>query len=120
MKLVTAPATLLSAANMASNITSSAVDVLQVDVLGIQITYSGASPAGTLTIQGSLDGVSYTDLYFTVADSAVSSLTIPTATSPILVDMNIGSLAHVRVAFTTTGGSVGTMNAVITKKRIGD
>ena len=118
MKMVLNPVKFVNAQALTGNFNSSAINVLQSDVVDIQCNYTG-SPSGTLTIQGSLDGVNYAAIPFQSGTSVVTSLTLPTATSPILVNIINAGLKFVRISYTFTSGS-GSMDAYISYRRTGE
>lgn len=119
MKAVSAPNHLVVAQSIATTYTSPIITCLQDDVVGIQLNYTG-SPVGALAIQGSLDQTNWAALPVSVnGGSAVLTIAIPGASSPILIDMASGSLPYLRVVYTASSGS-GTLDMFVTSKRIGD
>lgn len=119
-KFVLKPQQILTAGDMSANIIVECPTIQQADLACIQINYSGASPAGTLIVEASLDDINWVALPLTVNGSTVMSLVIPTATSPIMVDLYSPGAPHIRVNFTASGGSVGTANILFTYKRLGE
>lgn len=118
MKAVQAPVILVSAQSLGASFTSSTINVIETDVLGLQLNYTG-SPVGTLEVQASQDNVNFATLPLSVAGTLVTSLTLPTDPSPLLLDIVSGSLSYVRVVYTRTSGS-GSITIYTSKKRLGD
>ncbi len=121
-KFVKAPSALFVDQDMAADFRQIIPSTLQADVVGIQLNYDGADPAGVLTLEGSLDGgLNWVALPLTVNGSAAMSITIPTSTSPILFDIVNTSVPLLSVNFVADGGgSEGTMNGFFTYKRLGE
>lgn len=119
MKAVHSPTQFITGQSLGANFSSSALNVIQADVVSLQLNYTGSSPTGTLVIQGSLDGVNYAAIPFQSGSSVVTSLSLPSATSPILVNLTNLNIAYLQVAYTYTSGS-GDMEGWASYKRIGD
>lgn len=117
MKAVLAPDHFIVAASLAAGYTSPAMGVMQADIIGLQLNYTGA-PVGTFQIQASLDQVNWTALYLTVNGTVTNSIAVPANTSPIFVDMYGSSAPFIRVVYAGTGAS--TLDGYLTYKRIGD
>lgn len=128
MKTYLKPAHEIVAQSTAANFNSPAIPVPQADIVGLQVNYSG-SPAGTLKVQASLDhdqdpygnilnAGNWADLYFSLNGVTTNTITLPTATSPIFIDMSLGSMPFVRLSY--TGSGAGTLDCYVTYKRLGD
>lgn len=118
MKLVLKPYKFLSAGNLNGSFNSSCPSTLQADLAQVQANYSGANPAGTLKMQGSIDnGTNWVDLPFLVNGSIVYSFNLASVSSPILMEVQ-NPMPNLRLNFTTTGGAVGTIDAYISYKRL--
>ena len=129
MKATRGPLNLVLAQSTATNYTSPAYDVSDIDVQAVQIDYTG-SPSGTFAIQGSINRVedsqgnvivpgTFSTLYFSVNGSSPSaSVAVPTNPSPIIFDMYGSGVQFIEVVYTGTG--TGTFTAVVVGKRLGD
>lgn len=133
MKATRLAFTLASAVSTASNYTSPAYPVIDIDVQAMQVDYTG-SASGTLAVQGScnyqanqnpdgsqniLNAGTWTNLYFSVnGASPASTVAIPTNPSPVVFDMYGSGVSYIRLVY--TGSGAGTLTAVITGKRLGD
>ena len=120
MKLTTPPVHFITAQSLGATYTSPTINVLQADGLCIQLNYAtGSSPVGAFSVQGSLDQVNWTPLYFSIAGTSTNSITIPSNTSPILLDINVTNIPYLQVVYTRTSGTT-TLDGFYTYKRIGD
>lgn len=120
----------IAAGNMASTITSAALEIKLQDNLGIQCNFTG-SPVGTFQIQISMDYMQ--DIFGTILNagnwipitltylsggSFVSATSVPTSVgSPIYIDCNQLSAPYARIVYTAISGS-GTLNAYVTAKGV--
>jgi hypothetical protein len=130
MKLVLAPQHFVKAQDLTSNYTTPVINALEEDIVGIQLNYTG-SPVGAFAVQGSIDYQTdpssgnvvnpgnWANLFVMVDGSPVSTIPIPAATSPILIDLQSGSIPSIRVVYIATSGD-GTLDGYVTCKRIGD
>jgi hypothetical protein len=113
-KQVLIPQIALNAVSMASNQVSASFPTQYVDNLGIQLVWSGASPGGSIRIQVSMDQVTWislqtmpgTDLVISPGGSAGNAY----------VDVTQTTAPHMRVNYTTAGGSVGSLTAMVSFK----
>lgn len=110
-KNVLLPYTALNGVDMASSHTSAAINIQYLDNVGIELVWSGASPTGTIAIQVSLDNTTY----ITIPSVSVSP---GGSAGNAYIDLNQLSAAWVRIAYTTTGGSVGTLTATVGAKML--
>jgi hypothetical protein len=133
MKATRAPYTIVSGQSTASNYTSPAYSVLDIDVEAIQIDYTG-SPSGTFAIYGSCNHVAtqnpdgtqsvqtagtFTPLYFSVnGGTPAPSVAVPADASPIIFDCYGSGVGYLQVVY--TGSGTGTFTAVVTGKRLGE
>jgi hypothetical protein len=129
MKATRGPFELVTAQSTASNFTSTAYEVLDIDVEAIQINYTG-SPSGTFAIQGSVDhkqddfgnilvAGNWANLYYSVNGGTPSaSVAVPANPSPIIFDTYGTGVNYIQVVWTGTG--TGTFSAFLTGKRLGD
>lgn len=123
MKTVLAPAHFIVARSTAANFNSSVQTVMQSDIVGIELIYSG-SPTGVIHVQTSLNYNPVTgtgdwaNLYMSVNGTTSDTITLPTATSPIFIDMTLGSYPVLRIQY--IGSGAGTIDGYMTYKRVGD
>lgn len=117
MKAVLYPDHFIVAASIAAGYTSPSMTVIQSDIIGLQLNYTGA-PVGSFSVQASLDNVNFTPLYLTVNGTSMNSIPVPANSSPIFIDMYGSSAPYIRVVYTGTGAS--TLDGYLTYKRIGD
>jgi len=125
--------TLASSVSTASNYTSPAYPVIDIDLQALQVDYTG-SPSGTLAVQGScnyqananpdgsqniLNAGTWSNLYFSVNGAApAATVAVPANPSPVIFDMYGSAVSFVRLVY--TGSGTGTLTAVVTGKRLGD
>jgi hypothetical protein len=104
---------MIDAQSMASNITSSTVNVQNMDIASIHVSWSGAAPVGVLTVQarnGAQDP--WYDLDF---GSPISVSGSPGDHQIVLESL---PFTDIQLIYTATSGT-GTMTAAITAKQIG-
>lgn len=118
MKLVLKPVKFISAQDLSSSFTANLPSTLQVDLVGIQLNYTG-SPVGIIEVQGSLDNVNFSSMLLSVNGSSATSIAIPTNTSPIAIDLYGSAMPYLRIKYTRTSGT-GSMDGFVTYKRLGD
>lgn len=113
--------TLVSNGNMASNITSSGIDLISSYAYSIQANWtSGTSPVGTFKLQGSNDagdtgsgqGVSQPTNWTDITNSPQAISGTP---GSLLYDVTACGYRWVRLVYTATSGSA-TLNATINTK----
>jgi len=102
----------ISAGDMSGDITGTVSDVLFTDNIGMQATWSGTAPVGELLVQGSNDGITYTDLDFGVP------IAVTGTPGNLLININQFPYSKIRVYYDRTSGS-GTLNVKLTSKQIG-
>lgn len=95
--------------NMASNITSEAVDVSRMDNISVEAIYTG-SPNGTLTLQGSNSKENWASV------NTSENIAISSASNDIMVFANY-AFKWARVVYTASSGS-GTLNCYLTAKEL--
>jgi hypothetical protein len=118
MKLVLKPVKFIAAQSMGADFTAALPSTLQVDLVGIQLNYTG-SPVGVIEVQGSLDNVNFSSLYLNVNGNPATNIAIPTNTSPIAIDLYGSAMPYLRIKYTRTSGT-GSMDGFVTYKRLGD
>jgi len=104
---------LIDAGDMSGNVTSSVVNVQNMDIASLHLSWAGTSPVGTVTVQarnGATD--SWYDLDF---GSAISIASNSGDHQIILQEMPFTDL---KVTYTATSGT-GTLTGYITAKQIG-
>ena len=94
-------------------------DNLDIDVAAIQVNYTGTA-VGSYAVLGSVDGVNFTALPFTVNGTVVTSIAAPANASPIIFDLAGSGVQYLQLQYTFTSGSPGTFSALVTGKRLGD
>lgn len=112
---------LISARSMAASFNGTATNIQNFDNVGIQFSWSGANPLGTINVQMSNDF----DPRFPSAatwtliedDSGVAIVIAPAGTAGTgYFDLNQLPGMWIQVVYTTTGGSVGTLTCKISAK----
>jgi len=89
--------TLLATTSAASSATSGVQDLGDLQLCGFQITFTGSNVAGTLVLQGSVDGTTFFD--YPNSSQSVSSST------GVIYDLNPSGLRYFRVKWTYTSGT---------------
>jgi len=97
----------LSAASMAVEQISLITAITELDNISMQANFTG-TPAGTLTIEGSLDETTW---------NAIITLPISVAGSE-LFDMNLLSFPYIRSHFVPSTGSVGSLTVLVSGKMV--
>ena len=102
--------------SLAASFNSSAVPINWEDNICFECVWTTADITGTLKIQGSLTGTNYANL----KDSAGTDISISIAASDDvgIFDLNQLSFNYVRLVFTKTGGTAGTINVYAGGKMI--
>lgn len=119
------PQEVLSSASMAGNLTSTPTILQSLTKVSYQVSWSGSTPVGTITIQGSNDyklnpnGTvmntgTWTTFTFSVNGSVSSSLPVSGNTGNGIADIETGVNA-IRLVY-TAGSGTGTLTAVVTAK----
>lgn len=105
----------------AASITSNVIDIRYLDDIAIQAVWTGTSPVGTITVQGSLD---YSAPPMAIANAGIWTTVVlsPTAavsgnTGNILINMDQLSFPYIRIVYTKTSGT-GTLSTYICGKSI--
>lgn len=97
---------LVTGASMGADVTSDVYDTRDYDRVALQVVWSaGATPVGTVAIQGSLDGTNFVAMN-------VGTLSVAGNADHMVVDLTEMSLPFIRVLYTRTSGS-GTMNVFL-------
>lgn len=116
----------ISNGDMTGSITSKACICQLLAMISFTVSWSGSSPVGTLTVQGSDDYQENTDGSVRVAghwndlpldysSSTVSSIPITGNSDSGIIDMYLTGIYAVRLVYTPISGT-GTMNAVMCGK----
>ena len=109
-KKVEVPIKVMNALDATANQSYTWKNAQYVDNVGISVTFTG-TPSGTLTIQGSVDGIDFVTLPNT-------STTI-SAAGTTLFDLNQLSFPFVQINWAESGGSVSpTITAWLTAKNV--
>ena len=112
----------MSAQSMVANITGTPVNVQFTDNVGIQVSWTGSNPIGTIGIQVSLDynQNTKTGTWTPIQTTPGTPLTVTPAGSAgnAYVDLNQLSAPWIQVTYTTAGGSSGALTAVIGSKEV--
>jgi len=114
-----APYTAMNAASIASTVSSSVVNISNLDQISIQITTTNTDVAGQWSVQGSLDynplnpnSATWTDMTF----SPVIAATTAGVADQILLDLKLLAFPWIKVKFTRTAGTTGTGTVLISGK----
>lgn len=117
------PDPIITNKSMASSFNGTPTNIQVYDNVGIQLSWSGASPGGTINVQVSLDfdprfptGGTWTLLQ----DSSGNAIKIQPGGSAGngYFDLNQLSAPWVQVVYTTAGGSVGNLTSKIVAKAV--
>lgn len=108
-KNVNVPFTVLNAQSLATSFQSIPTNIQYQDRVGISITTTG-TPTGTLTIEGSIDAITWFTLTFDTAIAPLSG-----TPNDYFFDIEATALVWIRIAYAATSGS-GTMTAKISTK----
>jgi len=95
-------------ASMAAIVTSPSVDLSKTDGYSVYAKWSGAAAAGSIELQASLDDINFVTMS--------SSGTVVAGPGEALWEITSAFYDKIRVVFTPTGGSVGTLNVQINGK----
>lgn len=102
--LTTRVISVITAASAAATQTSAALKALGARTLSVQATVTGGTAtSATLALQGSNDGVSYVD---------ITSVAIGASSTKILSIVEV-PYVNIRVVYTFTSGTLGTVDAVV-------
>lgn len=100
-------------ANMATaSTTSSSTNVQYTDNIGIVLAWTGSTPIGTITVQGSNDNTNWATLDFG------SAISITGDSGTDLLNINQFPCSYIRIVYTKSSGT-GTITASMTTKQIG-
>lgn len=93
------PVTLLNAGAMATaTLTSTAIQIPTIPMACLYISWTGTSPVGTFSIQGSADNTNFVDMGLNVA-------AVATDTGTRFIDIGPTAAAYIRVVYTKTSGT---------------
>jgi hypothetical protein len=102
--------TLITAGSLSGDITSSSQVLNSVHHFAVQFIWTGAStPVGSVILQGSNDNITFTD----ISDSLLS---VSGNSGSCLINYDLPSFGHVRVKYTRTSGTGGTVTCTINGK----
>ena len=93
-----------------ASVNSASIDISDCTVIAVQALWTGAAPAGSVTIEGSLDGSTWNTF-------GASSITVSGASGSGLVNFSPAAMPFIRVNFTKTGGTVATFTAFVSTKQ---
>lgn len=121
-----APVSVITSGNMAANITSSPTILKQLYSPSYQVTWSGSTPVGTVSVQMSNDYSLYPDgtvknsgtwttIYINVAGSPSLTAAVTGNTGSGFIDLTATSAYAVRLIYTATSGT-GTLQALMHAK----
>lgn len=88
---------------------SSSVDVSDCSLVAMQAVWSGTTPVGTVTLEGSLDGVNFSTF-------GASSISVSGATGSAVVTSNAIGFPFLRATFTYTSGTVASLKVYVSSK----
>lgn len=104
---------MLDDANLASNITSSSTNVINLDKASIHISWAGSSPVGTFTVEARN---SEKDAWYTLDFGA--AITVSGASGDHQLIFNDLPFYEIRLQYVATSGA-GTVDAILTAKQVG-
>ena len=88
---------------------SSSIDISDCTVIAMQAVWAGATPSGTVTIEGSLDGSTWSTF-------GASSITVTGASGSGLVNFSPAGMPFVRATVTYTSGTVSSLKVYVSSK----
>jgi len=94
--------------DMASTVTSPAVDLSKTDGYSVYAKWTGAAAAGSINLEVSLNDINFVPMF-----SGATSVAGP---GDALWEITTAFYDKIRVVFTPTGGSVGVLNVQINGK----
>ncbi len=113
---------LMTAASMAASILGTPINIQFMDDIGIAFTWTGSNPTGSVGLQVSLDYNPNTGLgnWFTVQTSPGTNYSVSPGGTPggTFADFALTGARWLRTVYTTAGGSVGALTAVIGAKMV--
>jgi len=102
--------TIISGGNLGADITSTSQNLNSIHHFAVQFIWTGAStPVGTVILQGSNDNITFTD----ISDSL---LAVSGNSGSCLINYDLPSFGFVRLKYTRTSGSGGTVTCTINGK----
>ena len=102
-----------------ASFTSLPYDLLEVDIVGVQINYTGTA-VGAFALLGSVDGVNYVPIYAPLNGTAVNTAAVPATATPLIFELIERGFEYLKVQYTYTSGTAGTCSVYVCGKRIGD
>ena len=106
----------INAQSMASNITGSQSVINLYDNVVYHFIWSGANPIGSIVIQLSLDGINWQNYQNSPGTDFVVSPGGSAGTYMVVIKLT--PAIYIRPAYTTSGGSVGTLTALFAAKMV--
>lgn len=89
---------------------SSAIDISDCTVVAMQAVWAGTTPSGTVTIEGSLNGSTWSTF-------GASSITVSGATGNGLVNFSPAAMPFIRATYTHTSGTVSSLQVFVSTKQ---
>lgn len=89
---------------------SSLIDISDCTAIAMQAVWAGTTPSGTVTIEGSLDGSTWSTF-------GASTISVTGATGSGLVNFNPAGMPFVRTTFTYTSGTVSSLKVYFSSKQ---
>lgn len=120
------PYSVITNGSMAGNLTSSVTLLQNLTKIAYQVSWSGTSPVGTLSVQASSDYAlnpdgtvansgTWTTLTLSVNGSPSSTVAVSGNTGSAFIDLTVTSAWALRLIYTSASGT-GTLNAKINGK----
>jgi hypothetical protein len=89
---------------------SSLIDISDCTVIAFQAIWAGTTPSGTVTIEGSLNGTTWSTF-------GASSITVTGASGNGLVNFNPAGMPFIRATYTHTSGTVTSLQVLVSTKQ---
>ncbi len=113
---------LMNGASTTSSINGTPINIQYLDDIGVQFSWTGSNPAGTITLQVSNDYNKHTQVgtWSTVQTTPGTNYSVSLGGTPgnTFADFDLTGAVWLRPVFTTTGGSVGTITCVTSAKMV--
>ena len=99
---VQVPKLWISALRMNGNLASDTIDMVHSDMLAMQLSWTGSGAAGTLALQGSVDGTNFVAYAATQGGTAITQAV--SGAGSIIWHLSNVEVPYLRVIFTNSAG----------------